>query len=279
MRVAVTGASGFLGRHVLDALAKRDVDVVACSRRPPQTDATAGRRWVRFDIAAPGARPFEALGSPDLLLHLAWGGLPNYRDASHLDRELPIHAAFLDACLDAGLPRLAVSGTCLEYGLAEGPLEEARPAQPTTCYADAKHSLHRHLLARLERQPYGLAWFRLFYLHGRGQAESALLPQLERAIRAGEARFDMSPGDQTRDFTPVVFAADALVRIALAHHNPGTVNICTGRGTRVIDLVRGRLRDLGAHLELNTGAFGYPDFEPRNAWGDRRRMDHLLEGA
>lgn len=279
LRIAVTGASGFLGMHVLEALARQDVDVVACSRRTPAAVDSPRRRWVDMDLAAPGLNPMQALDSPDLLFHLAWDGLPNYRDSNHLERELPRQIAFLDACLEAGLPRLAVSGTCLEYGLAEGQLEESRPAQPTTRYGEAKHRLHQHLLARLDSRPFGLAWFRLFYLHGAGQAEGALLPQLNRAVRSGSARFDMSPGDQTRDFTPVTLAADAMVRIALAHANAGTVNICTGIGTRVIDLVRKRLLELGAPIELNAGAFDYPDYEPMHAWGDRQRMDALLEDA
>lgn len=279
MRVAVTGASGFLGRHVLHALSHRDVDVVACSRRPPTGADSARRRWVALDVADFGNRPMQTIGAPELLIHLAWDGLPNYRDRRHLDRELPDQIAFLDACLGAGLPRLAVSGTCLEYGLAEGQLHESLPARPVTCYAQAKHLLHQHLLARHKNRPFGLAWFRLFYLHGPGQAEGSLLPQLERAIRAGATHFDMSPGDQTRDFTPVAFAADALVRIALAHTDPGVVNLCSGRGTRVIDLVRGHLHAFGSTIEPKLGVHDYPDYEPRHAWGDRRRMDALLEGT
>lgn len=278
MRVAVTGASGFVGRHLLAALSRHPVDVVAAGRQPLR-DPAHGVEWVELDISQPGKSPFVQLGRPDVLFHLAWDGLPHYGADRHVEVELPRQLAFLDTCLDEGLGRLAVTGTCLEYGLREGMQCEDHAPEPTTRYAEAKDQLRRHLLARQEDGSFGLGWFRLFYLLGPGQSPGSLIPQLEQALRAGQEAFDMSPGDQVRDFTPVDFAAEALARIGLFHANPGTVNICTGLGTTVLNLVERRIAELGAGIRLNRGAYSYPAHEPRRAWGDARRMKHLLETA
>lgn len=278
MRVAVTGASGFVGRHLLAALARHPVDVVAASRQPVR-DLARGIEWVELDISRPGRSPFAQLGRPDVLFHLAWDGLPNYGTDRHVEVEFPRQRGFLDTCLDEGLGRLAVTGTCLEYGLREGRQCEDHAPAPTTRYAEAKDLLHRHLLARRDDGSFGLGWFRLFYLLGPGQSPGSLMPQLEQALRAGQEEFDMSPGDQIRDFTPIEFAADALARIGLCHVNPGVVNICTGLGTTVLDLVERRIAELGASIRLNRGVYPYPAHEPRQAWGDTRRMNQLLETA
>jgi nucleoside-diphosphate-sugar epimerase len=275
MRVAVTGASGFIGRHVVRALRARDAEVIALSRHPdPAIDPKVTP--LALDVENPGAVEMVLRGT-DVLLHLAWGGLPNYRSAHHLDQQLPRHAAFLDACLDAGLPRLVVAGTCLEYGLQTGELRETTPAAPCTAYGEAKHRLHQHLLARRQRAPFGLAWLRLFYLYGPGQATGSLYPQLRSAVDSGASSFRMSAGDQVRDFLPVEAAAADMTELALGCADPGTVNLCSGRPTTVTDAVRGWLREWKADLYLDRGAFPYPDYEPFAFWGSRSRLDTLLE--
>lgn len=278
MRVAVTGASGFVGRHLLAALSRHPVEVVAASRQPMH-DLAPGGEWVHLDISRPGKSPYLRLGKPDVLFHLAWDGLPNYSAARHVEVELPCQLAFLDTCLEEGLGRLVATGTCLEYGLREGVQREDHVPEPTTHYAKAKNRLHHHLSVRQAELGFGMGWFRLFYLLGPGQSSRSLIPQLDKAIGSGQATFDMSPGDQVRDFTPVEFAAEAMASIGLHHSNPGTVNICTGFGTTVLELVERRIVELGASISLNRGAFPYPDHEPLRAWGDAGRMKQLLENA
>jgi dTDP-6-deoxy-L-talose 4-dehydrogenase (NAD+) len=87
MKIAVTGATGFLGRHVLRELAARGIETVAVARTGPPPPADAPRiEWVRMDIVnAPGGA-FDRLGRPDALIHLAWGGLPNYRSLHQIGR-------------------------------------------------------------------------------------------------------------------------------------------------------------------------------------------------
>ena len=276
MRVAVTGASGFVGRHAVRALRARGVQVVAVSRHAPAS-ADDGVEVIGFDLAAAGCDAYARIGRPDVLLHLAWGGLPNYRSAIHLERELPLHAAFLEHCMRGGLRRVAVVGTCLEYGMREGELDESMPASPQVAYAEAKHALHRRLSTLREELGFGLGWLRLFYLYGEGQAPTSLYRQLRAAVAAGATRFGMSPGDQARDFLAVESAAGMLADLVVGHADPGSVNVCSGKPATVADMVRSWLREWGAELELDLGALPYPDHEPFAFWGSTRRLATLLE--
>lgn len=278
MKVAVTGASGFIGRAVLAALSRRGIGAVACARANIDAIAALGHEAVVLDLHDAPADSFERLGRPDVLIHLAWAGLPNYRSLHHVEAELPAQYRFLHGLVEAGLGALVVAGTCFEYGMQSGPLHEDLPTHPENPYGFAKDALRRELEFLKTAKPFALTWARLFYLYGEGQAGTSLLPQLRQAVARGDKAFNMSGGEQLRDYLTVDAAADLLVSLALARRDAGAVNVCSGRPVSVRRLVEGWIRDNGWTIDLNLGHYPYPDYEPMAFWGERRKLDHILGG-
>jgi dTDP-6-deoxy-L-talose 4-dehydrogenase (NAD+) len=277
VRIAMTGATGFIGRHVAAALDGRGVDVVAMVRAG--RDVTPLPRWIQvraMDLEHCGDEPFDRLGSPDTLIHLAWGGLQDFDAHSHLDSELPRQRRFLEACVRGGLEHLLVTGTCLEYGMREGELHEDMHVAPATAYARAKNDLRQELMRWCEELGIGLTWLRVFYLYGAGQARSSLYAQFNAAVDRGDERFPMSPGDQVRDFLPVQQAARTIVELAMSCTDAGVVNLCSGTPVTVLDLVRQWLDERQSNMVLDTGRYPYPAYEPFAFWGSRRKLDRLL---
>jgi len=274
VRIAVTGASGFVGRHVLKALLASDAAIVAATRTPAKLADLPDRiDVVELDIGAPQPQAFEVLSRPDVVLHLAWDGLPNYRSLHHFERELPRHYQFLKGLVEGGLPALVVTGTCFEYGMQSGPLSEETVCQPANPYALAKHTLHRQLDFLQRERAFNLTWARLFYTFGEGQAESSLWPQLRAALARGDREFNMSGGEQLRDFLPVSVVASHLAELTLKGLDAGAINICSGRPQSVRNLVEGWVADAGKTIALNLGYYPYPDYEPMAFWGDRTKLD------
>lgn len=278
MKVAVTGSTGFIGRHVVRDLAARDgIEVIASSRSASGAiGLPANVRHVGLDISAPSAGDYERLGSPDVLVHLAWSGLPNYRSPHHFESELPAQYRFLRLQVEAGLPSLLVTGTCYEYGMRCGELHESLVAQPANPYAYSKDALRRQLEFLRANGNLQLTWARLFYMYGDGQAGTSLYPQLMFAIGRGDASFKMSAGEQLRDYLPVTDVARQIVDLAIRRPNAGIVNICSGRPTSVRSLVERFLAEHGSSMALDLGRFPYPDYEPMAFWGSRARIDELL---
>jgi len=276
MKVAVTGATGFIGRHVVPGLLARGLRVVATTRAA-ERDYAQNRNLttVPMDVADAGDA-FVRLGEPDVLLHLAWGGLPNYQSSDHLEVELPRQIAFLNSCVRAGLKRLVVAGTCLEYGMLSGCLDESLATAPVTAYGSAKDHLRTHLQSLASDSGLQLTWIRMFYLYGLGQASTSLYSQFRAAIASGAMEFPMSPGDQLRDFLPVETAATQLIDVAVNAPGAGIVNLCSGAPKTVASLVREWMHSFGADLRLNLGAFPYPDYEPHSFWGNTRKLNALL---
>lgn len=280
MKVLVTGATGFIGRYLVPELLSRGARVMASSRSAEEARKFSWYpqvQYVPFEISDASGLDLSCFGSPDVLVHLAWDELNDFNSRAHLDTLLPAHLNFLGTMIRAGLSQCTVTGTCLEYGRTEGALRESRPPQPEVPYAIAKDQLRRSLNKLQQTSPFKLQWIRLFYLYGYGQNPKSLLAQLDQALANGATEFDMSPGDQLRDYLPVERAAELIARISLNGEFDGIVNCCSGRPISVQELVKERLAQLGQEIRLNLGAFPYPEYEAKSFWGDATRLNEITE--
>jgi dTDP-6-deoxy-L-talose 4-dehydrogenase (NAD+) len=278
VKIAVTGATGFLGRHVVAELERQSLSPILICR--PSTQIPEGlskHTVVRIDFRDPSAEALDRVREPDVLIHLAWGMLPDYRSLRHFEDELPMHYCFLKALVESGLKSLLVAGTCAEYGMQSGPLSEEFEAQPASPYGFAKDALRRQLEYLQQVRPFNLTWARLFYLFGEGQAEYSLLPQLTKAAKRGDHAFNMSSGEQLRDYLPIAEAVKHIVSLAMTARQFGIVNVCSATPISVRKLVEGWVSENGWSIELRLGHYPHPDYEPMAFWGNRDKLNRCLE--
>lgn len=278
MKVLVTGATGFVGTHVVKSLLAHGHSVVAVGR-----DATKGQSkpWADAVTLLPCDlhEDFRPVLDPQLeveaLIHLAWPGLPNYRGFFHLEANLAADLKFLSAAVDAGIPHLTVAGTCLEYGMQNGPLREDQVTAPTTPYGLAKDTLRKSLEMLQLSKPFTLQWVRLFYMYGEGQNPGSLLAQLDRAIDEGHPEFNMSAGEQLRDFMPVTEIGEIFATLMSNPQCNGIINCCSGVPISVRQLVENHCEKRLSNIRLNRGFYPYPTWEPMAFWGVPSKLSAL----
>ncbi|MFT3907928.1 MAG: NAD(P)-dependent oxidoreductase [Ferruginibacter sp.] len=281
-KVLVTGATGFIGSYVIEELLRQGFAVIATSANE---NKAAAFNWfskvdyIEFDLKSFDDRKnyFDHFQNPDILIHLAWEGLPNYTQEFHIKENLPRHKAFLDNVLRNGLHDITVTGTCLEYGMQEGCLAEHAPADPSNAYGIAKNELRKYLEDLATTRQFNLKWIRLFYMYGKGQNPKSLISQLDKAVENKETVFNMSGGQQVRDFLPVEKVAEYIVKIASQQHITGVINCCSGTPVTVKEFVEHYLEEKNAHIKLNLGYYDYVSYEPMKFWGDTTKLKAALK--
>jgi nucleoside-diphosphate-sugar epimerase len=267
-QIIVTGATGFVGRHLVPLLLNNNHEVVAVARDVERARSLPWYSSVNFVSADIHRGTFEIpFQSGASLIHLAWQGLPNYTSLFHFEQNLPRSYEFIKQLIARGVDEVLVTGTCLEYGLKSGPLGPNTPTRPLNSYALAKDVL-RQYLARLQEEKYfKLKWARLFYMFGEGQNNKSVIAQLDAAIDAGEQIFNMSGGEQLRDYLPVQSAAKKLIDI-LEGDPEGNFNVCSGKPISIRRLVEERIKAKNSSIQVNLGHYPYLEYEPMAFWGE-----------
>lgn len=280
MKVLVTGATGFIGGYVIEELLRMNHIVIASSMDKIKA---AKKKWfsdtiyVEHDIHTSSSdNLFSKFHKPDFAIHLAWGGLDDFKNERHLKIILPAHILFLESLIHSGLVNLTCIGTCLEYGMREGELNEDMESVPSIAYSIAKDKLRK----KLERMQGGLKfsfkWIRLFYMYGAGQSSKAILPLLEEAMSNDDKVFNMSFGEQLRDYLPVETVAVNIVNLASQKNVEGIVNCCSGAPISIKDLVFKYMKNRGRVIELNFGYYPYADYEPFEFWGSIKKLKSII---
>ena len=235
----VTGARGFIGRHVVQALQAAGANVVSVHRTQPRV---GGYGTVVSDLSMRGyAESLVATYRPAIVFNLAGYGVdPAQRDerlATCINAELVSElAAACAAHGDVTWPgqQLVHAGSALEYGTAPGDLSEGTAPQPTTLYGITKLAGTIALQSAVAAGHLRGITARLFTVYGSGEAPHRLLPSLMATART-RTPLALTSGGQRRDFTWVGDVIEGMLRLGSTRVAPATVNLATG----TLESVRG----------------------------------------
>lgn len=257
--VLVTGASGFIGRHVVHALGRAGARVLAPSRRPGRVEGAgeAAVRWVHLPDWSPESlgRALGGLEWGSVIHAAAYGVQPTERDAPTAIRvNAACAAALAQLAGERGVAGYVHVGSASEYDAAraEMPLAPSAPVETMKLYGATKlaGTVLSRAAASAADMPFAAA--RVFNVYGPGEASHRLLPSLVENLALGRP-VRLSDGGQVRDFCYAGDVSEALVAMLFGlagGARSGIYNVCTGTGTTVRTFAESVADAMGADRDL-----------------------------
>ena len=273
MKVAVTGASGFIGSHLVPLLEAQGFEVHCLTR------ALRGFRH-EYTCELSNSTEITKLLShlrPDFVIHLASLAKPT-RDLGDLEAQIQdtiVPTIALAKSIPTSLTLSLFFGSCEEYGNGPVPFREDQALRNISPYGWAKISAFHATSMIASQRGLRLAWIRPFLTFGPGQNTNQLVPHLiDRCLKGEEVR--LSPGQQTRDF---IFIEDLnrMILTILKKPQPAegqVINLCSGEPVSVKTMAE-QVKNICGSGKLNFGALPYRHNEAMNFFGSNEKFRSL----
>lgn len=237
LRLLLTGATGFLGRNLLDLLERSapGVEVHVFSRSASVPDTLSGQATVHeVDLLDPDAvaQAVEATSCTHLG-HMGWLGAesPNRYGSPDNKRWVDASQYLFDRFTAHSGTRIVHIGSCIEYGNGiAGPQNEDSPLDSDTAYGQAKAEVSQSILDGFGEGTTA-AVARIFFCYGRYEQRERLVPSIITSLLNGEP-LDLTEGRQRRDYLDGRDVAKALVTL-LQSDASGAFNVGSGESVEV----------------------------------------------
>jgi len=272
-RVLVTGAGGYIGRHVVDELLARGCEVLASDLRLDELPAEVTR--VTQPIFEQRDDLVEALGAPQRVIHLAWRNGFDHSASSHID-DLPAHVGFVSALMRGGVASVSVMGTMHEVGYWEGAIGPHTPCNPQSFYGISKLALRQASQLLASQTGASLKWLRAYYITGDEARGQSVFAKLAQAAARGEHEFPFTSGVNQYDFIDVRELARQIVAASLQDAVDGVIECCTGEPLSLGERVEAFIAERGLDIKLKRGAYPDRPYDSPGVWGDPTRIRAIL---
>lgn len=274
-KVLITGANGYIGRHVVTAALNKGMTVLAADFDFDEVDDRVIQ--VTHSIFSDDDDDlFEKLGSPDVIIHLAWRNGFVHNSETHIE-DLANHYHFLQRMVDNGVKQIAVMGTMHEIGYHEGAIDEQTPTNPQSLYGIAKNALRDILFNITQNTETVVQWLRAYYIVGDDARGSSIFAKLVQAEHEGKETFPFTTGKNKFDFINIDVLAKQIVTTISQDEFSGIINVATGLPETLASRVERFITDNDFKIELTYGAFPDRPYDSPGTWADVTTINKIME--
>lgn len=274
--VLVTGANGYIGRHVVKALLDMGNRVIADDLVLDGIDERAEK--ISVPIFSGDKNIYEQLGSPDVVIHMAWRNGFVHNADSHIE-DLPLHYNFIKNLLEGGLKHIAVMGTMHEIGYWEGAIDENTPANPGSLYGMSKNVLRQITLQLAKEYEAVCYWIRAYYILGDDIKSHSIFTKIAQMEKEGKETFPFTSGKNKYDFIHVTQLADQIAHVVNQDEVDGIINCCSGNPISLADKVEEYIRENNYRIRPQYGAFPDRPYDSPGVWGDAEKINRIMCGV
>ncbi len=274
MKILVTGANGYIGRHVVCKLLDQGHEVTACDVRLTEVDKRA--TLLEYNILSGSyLNAYEELGSPDVCLHMAWRDGFVHNSSNHMG-DVSNHYKFMCSLIDGGLKQLAVMGTMHEVGYYEGAIDENTPCYPISPYGIAKDALRCSIQLYAKSHDCILQWIRAYYIVGDDLKSNSIFAKIRTAVLDGKKSFPFTSGKNKYDFIEIEELGLQISAVITQRDVSGIINCCSGKPMSLGERVEAFLKENNLDISLEYGVFPDRDYDSPCVYGNDSKIRMIL---
>lgn len=273
-KVLVTGANGYVGRHVVKKLLDLGCVVIASDFNFDGVDKRA--EYCTTELFSGHKDIYDEFGRPDAVIHLAWRNGFVHNADSHIN-DLPNHYTFLKNMMDGGLKNITVMGTMHEVGYWEGAIDENTPTNPSSLYGIAKNSLREMMPILSNGKDVAVKWLRAYYIMGDDLKNKSIFSKLVQKAQDGAKTFPLNSGKNKYDFINVEDLAEQISKAAIQTKITGVINCCTGKPISLGEKVEEFIKEKGYDITLEYGVFPDRPYDSPEVWGNPDKINKILD--
>lgn len=273
LRVLVTGANGYIGRHVVTSLLDLGCQVIATDLIVSEVDTRA--EGIVSNLFEDYNGAFEKFGRPDVCIHLAWRDGFVHNSKNHMS-DLSSHYRLLTTMIEDGLKHLVVMGSMHEVGYWEGAITEDTPCNPLSQYAIAKNALRQSLALFCKEKECVFQWTRGFYILGDDLKNNSIFAKILQASANGQSTFPFTSGKSQYDFLTVDELSYQIARVSMQERVTGIINCCSGKPVSLSEKVEDFIKEHGLNISLEYGAYPDRPYDSPCIYGDDTKIKEIL---
>ncbi|MCQ2976093.1 MAG: NAD(P)-dependent oxidoreductase [Bacteroidales bacterium] len=276
MKIFVTGANGYIGKHVVDFLYNMKKNILACDFSNSKINKEIS--FINVDILkeATNIELYKMLNEPDNVIHLAWQDGFNHYAQSHIDNVIK-HFYFLKNLIDSGVKSITVMGTAHEVGYHEGKITENTPCNPLSYYGIAKNTLRQLLFAYAKGKNVSIKWLRAYYITGDDYNNHSVFTKLLQVTQEGKKEFPFTKGTNQFDFIDVNTLAKMISLASIQNEINGIINVCSGEPVALKDKAEEFIKEYNLDIKLIYGVFPPREYDSPVVYGDNSKIIKIME--
>jgi Nucleoside-diphosphate-sugar epimerases len=262
-KIFITGGTGFIGSAVINSLIQKDDNILfVLTRKSKQNSGQV--HYIQGDISnEKSVRAAIQQTKPDILIHLAWNVKSiNYTVSLENYKWIEWSEMISKIFLENGGKIIIGGGTCYEYKFSSCRdllTEDSHILKPETLYGQCKLKTYDSLKRLCENYQAKIIWGRIFYPYGPGEEGRKLISSVRRQLLKNQNFICNSPNNIV-DYIHINDVAEIFKLFVDNNEIYGVVNVCTGRGNSIRDILLLLAKQIGKMEYLNFGTDKYKNY-------------------
>lgn len=238
MKILISGGSGFIGKNLLNHLIKKNMNIMIIGRNLDFISPSNVRK-ITFDLNNSDYDYQEIIKyNPDVFIHLAWEGIPNYSEEFSKKNYLNTMRIIKVLVNSTNCSKIISTGSCWEYndGNIKGRCHEDIVSNLKKPFSIYKNKIFKEVSIIAQKKKIIFNWLRLFYVYGPGQRKESIIPMLIEALK-NKKKINVNYPGNSNDYIHIDDVIKIISYFVSKNIISGIYNVGSGKGLEVKKLL------------------------------------------